>query len=347
MSVALHSLTNPRSVSVLLKSTVIMVFKVAVAALAASAQLSMAYQKPAAPSAGMRLIKTSEEDPGKWINKEDKYSMIKSKGGCAHYIDITNIEDAAVLNRLSSKDRIEVKKVAEFPTELSHVEEANGFISSANTDGPQTWVDHLASYHNRHCESETGTEAAGWIFEKVQEIASANSDITVEQFPHSDFDQPSVIARIPGTSENLVIIGAHFDSTTGQPSAKAPGADDNASGSVTILESLRVLAEGGFAPDNTLEFHWYGGEEIGLVGSAEIFADYSSKGKNVISYVNQDMAGYSPSGTPTVITDYTDSGLNEYVKLLVTEFTGQAPNEDACGYGCSDHASADANGFRK
>lgn len=324
-----------------------MIFKVAVAALAASAQLSLAYEKPIAPSAGMRLIKTSEDDPGKWINKEDKYSMIKSKGGCAHYIDITNIEDSAVLERLSTKERIEVKKVAEFPSELSHVEEANGFISSANTDGPQTWLEHLASYYNRHCESETGTEAAGWLFEKVQEIASANSDITVEQYPHGDFDQPSVIARIPGTSENLVIVGAHFDSTSGQPSSKAPGADDNASGSVTVLETLRVLADGGFAPENTLEFHWYGGEEIGLVGSAEIFADYSSQGKKVVSYVNQDMAGYSPSGTPTVITDYTDSGLNEYVKLLVTEYTGQAPNEDACGYGCSDHASADANGFRK
>ncbi|KAG9249662.1 peptidase family M28 [Emericellopsis atlantica] len=322
-----------------------MVFKVVIAALAAGAQLSSAFEKPAAPAQGMRLIKTSEEDPGQWIFKEDKYTMVKSKGGCTHYIDITNIEDDFVLERLSAKYRAAAQKVVEYPDTLSHVEEAQSFISSAGTKGPQLGLEHLSSYHNRHCESETGTEAANWLFEKVQSFASANAAITVEQFPHSDFDQPSIIARIPGNNENLVIIGAHFDSTTGRPSAAAPGADDNASGTVVVLESLRVLAQGGFKPENTLEFHWYAGEEIGLVGSADVFANYRAAGKAVLSYVNQDMAGYSPSGTPAIITDYTDSDLNAYVKLLVTEYTGQAPSEDSCGYGCSDHASADANGF--
>lgn len=61
----------------------------------------------------------------------------------------------------------------------------------------------MTRYHNRHCESKTGTEAAAWLFKQVQEIASANSDITVEQFEHSDFDQPSIIARLPGKSESL------------------------------------------------------------------------------------------------------------------------------------------------
>lgn len=113
-----------------------------------------------------------------------------------------------------------------------------------------------------------------------------------------------------------------------------------------MLESLRVLAEAGFAPTNTLEFHWYGGEEQGLLGSADIFADYASQGLPVISYLNQDMAGYSPSSTPCLITDYSDAGLNDYLSLIITEYTGTAPNTDECGYGCSDHASANANGFR-
>ncbi|KAI6785599.1 leucine aminopeptidase-like protein [Emericellopsis cladophorae] len=312
-----------------------MVFKAAIAALAASAQLASAFEKPAAPAQGMRLIKSSEEDPGQWIFKEDKYTMVKSKRGRKHYIDITNIEDDFVLERLSAKNRVAAQKAIEYPDTLGHVDEAQSFISSAGTEGPQLGLKHLTS----------GTEAANRLFKKVQDLASANAAITVEQFPHSDFDQPSVLARIPGKSENLVIIGAHFDSAAGKPSAAAPGADDNATGMVVVLESFRVLAQGGFEPENTLEFHWYGGEEIGLVGSADVFAHYRAAGKTVLSYVNQDMAGYSPSGTPAIITDYTDSDLNAYVKLLVTEYTGQAPNEDACGYGCSDHASADANGF--
>lgn len=145
----------------------------------------------------------------------------------------------------------------------------------------------------------------------------------------------------------LVVIGSHFDSVNQEgANYTAPGADDNASGSATILEAFRVLAEAGFAPKNTLEFHWYAGEEIGLVGSRDIWADYKSQGKSVLSYVNQDMTGYQPSGTPAIITDNTHQGLNKYVKLLVTEYTGKAPNTDKCGYACSDHASVTDNGFR-
>ena len=127
----------------------------------------------------------------------------------------------------------------------------------------------------------------------------------------------------------------------------APGADDDGSGTVTILEALRVLVEGGFKPENTLEFHFYAGEEIGLVGSADIWADYKAEGKEVVAYVNQDMTGWSPSGVPCVITDYTDSDLNGWVTTLVEEYIGETPNNGECGYACSDHASANSNGFRK
>ena len=301
-----------------------MVFKVALAALAATAQLAMA--KPG--EAGMRLIKTSEEKPATWMTDKDIYAL---KGEHVGFIDITDIKDPSFVKALSTKpkDRVTHLKAA-FPTELSHIEEANTLIGNSNTDGPQSNLNPLASYKSRHCQSETGTEAAAWLFEKVTEVGSAN---------------PSIIARIPGKNENLVIIGAHFDSTTGEATDPAPGADDNASGTVVVLESLRVLAEAGFAPENTVEFHFYAGEEIGLVGSAAVFESYASQGKNIVSYLNQDMTGYQPSGTPCIIEDYTDAGLNDYLAIIVEEYTGKAPNRDECGYGCSDHASADANGF--
>src|SRR3954451_5714202 len=95
---------------------------------------------------------------------------------------------------------------------------------------------------------------------------------------------------------NAVIVGAHYDSTGGSSTARGPGADDNGSGVVTILEALRVLATSKFAPKNTIEFHFYGGEEGGLLGSADVFRSYASAGKTVLAVVNQDMTGYSPSG---------------------------------------------------
>lgn len=201
-------------------------------------------------------------------------------------------------------------------------------------------------FHNRHYQSSYGTESAAWLLEQVRSVASANSAIEVETFEHS-FDQPSIIARIPGSNAAKVIVGAHYDSTTGSSSAAAPGADDNATGSVNVLEALRVLAAASFQPENTIEFHWYGGEEGGLLGSQQLFRSYASSGENVLAFVNQDMTGYSPGGQPTVFTDYVSSDLTSFVTLVLEEFTGLSVSTSRCGYGCSDHASANAAGFRE
>lgn len=113
-----------------------------------------------------------------------------------------------------------------------------------------------------------------------------------------------------------------------------------------VFEALRILAEAGFQPRDTLEFHFYAGEEGGLLGSQDIFKSYKSAGKQVLAMVNQDMAGYSPSGVISIYTDYVDSGLTTYVRRVAEGYTGLKTSTDACGYGCSDHHSAYSNGFR-
>lgn len=181
----------------------------------------------------------------------------------------------------------------------------------------------------------------------VVSAAAANPSISVTKFSHS-FNQPSVIAKIPGSSSAaLVIVGAHFDSTGGSSTARGPGADDNGSGVVVIFEALRILAQAGFAPQDTLEFHFYAGEEGGLLGSKDIFSSYKTANKQVLAMMNQDMAGYSPSGVISIYTDYVDSSLTAYVRRVAEGYTGLKTSTDACGYGCSDHQSAYSNGFRK
>lgn len=63
--------------------------------------------------------------------------------------------------------------------------------------------------------------------------------------------------------------------------------------------------------------------------------------------LNQDMTGYSPGGTPVVFTDYTNTALNTYMRLIIRQYTGITSGTSSCGYGCSDHASATSNGFRE
>lgn len=70
----------------------------------------------------------------------------------------------------------------------------------------------------------------------------------------------------------MTILGAHQDSANYLfPLLPAPGADDDGSGTVSILEAFRILAESGYTPKNgPVEFHWYAAEEGGLLGSQRI-----------------------------------------------------------------------------
>jgi leucyl aminopeptidase len=143
-----------------------------------------------------------------------------------------------------------------------------------------------------------------------------------------------------------VVVGAHFDSVGGPANARAPGADDNASGVTALLGALSILAQNPYSPAPTVEFHFYSAEEGGLRGSSDIWSSYKAQGKTVLAFVNQDMAGYSPSGKVSVYQDYDDDSLSAWMRVLATGYVG-GYTEDLCGYGCSDHASAFANGFRK
>ncbi|ROT41315.1 leucyl aminopeptidase [Sodiomyces alkalinus F11] len=327
-----------------------MQLKSALALLAAAAQLASAVAvNDARPiesqSSQNRLIKTSEEDPGRWVSEDEKAELVKG-GQRANFVDITDIQDEDILTGFSTPDSastLEARQTS-YPGTLSHVAEANALIARIPNTGPQNWLRTLTDYHNRHYRSTYGTQAATWLLNTVRSIASANPAITVETFGHS-FNQPSVIARIPGSRAAKIIVGAHFDSTAGSTTARAPGADDNGSASVNLLEALRILADARYRPQNTIEFHWYGGEEGGLLGSQDVFRAYRSQGASVRAFLNQDMTGYSPGGRPTVYVDYVDTGLTNYVKLVARQFSGLTVVESRCGYGCSDHASARAAGF--
>jgi len=180
---------------------------------------------------------------------------------------------------------------------------------------------------------------------------------SVKAFPHP-WGQSSIIATIPGRSNKTVVIGAHQDSINlFLPSIlAAPGADDDGSGTVTILEALRVLlkADGilnGSAP-NTVEFHWYSAEEGGLLGSQAIFQSYEKARKDVKAMLQQDMTGYVQktldAGEPEsvgVITDFVDAGLTEFIKQIITVYCDIPYVLTKCGYACSDHASASKAGY--
>jgi hypothetical protein len=76
----------------------------------------------------------------------------------------------------------------------------------------------------------------------------------------------NVVGEIPGTDlkDEIVIIGAHFDSWHA-----SPGATDDAGGCAVALEAARILKAIGARPRRTIRVAFWAGEEQGLNGSRE------------------------------------------------------------------------------
>ncbi len=177
-------------------------------------------------------------------------------------MDITDNEDLG----LPSRARAESATAPVFPKKPLLQSDIKPLLANLSKDQMETHLEKFTSFHTRYYKSDYGRQSSEWLLETVQQtIKDAGADkhgVKAEHFKHS-WGQNSVIATIPGKSEDTVVIGAHQDSINlWLPSVlPAPGADDDGSGTVTILEAFRILLTSeevvkGNAP-NTIEFHWY------------------------------------------------------------------------------------------
>jgi Zn-dependent M28 family amino/carboxypeptidase len=145
----------------------------------------------------------------------------------------------------------------------------------------------------------------------------------------------NVIAVLPGRDESQrIVIGAHLDHIGTRRGRVNNGADDNASGSACVLVLAKKLA--GTTPPVTIEFHWYTGEEQGLLGSANYIKRPIG---DIIEYklmLNFDMVGRMP------VPSLTGGDSFPFDSVLQTLYTKHDFAEDitwARDTGDSDHSS--------
>ncbi|GJE84666.1 leucine aminopeptidase 1 [Phanerochaete sordida] len=289
--------------------------------------------------AEMRLVQVEGREPA-WVSELDKINL-KAQG--LNFFDITETQElgATAHLRTLSKPSYDKPNASELVLPV---------LEKLSSDGPKENLKHFTSFRNRYYRSDTGRESQKWLLNKVSEITkefapkTLQEHISIQEFPHS-WGQNTIITRINGTSatdDRIVIISAHQDSTNMWPFLPAPGADDDGSGSVTILESYRALISSNFRPVRPVEFHWYSAEEGGLLGSQAVAQAYESRSANVYAMSQYDMTAWVKAGTREevgVITDYTDDSLTEFNKLLVDQYLDIPWVDTQCGYACSDHAS--------
>ena len=113
----------------------------------------------------------------------------------------------------------------------------------------------------------------------------------------------NTIAEIRGSEkpEEYVMLSAHFDSWDG-----GTGATDNATGTITMLEAMRILKKVYPNPKRTILVGHWGSEEQGLNGSRAFVEDHPEIVKNVQALFNQD------NGTGRVVSLSGQGFLNAY-----------------------------------
>ncbi len=121
-------------------------------------------------------------------------------------------------------------------------------------------------------------------------------------------ESQNVVATIEGTDPELkkeiLVFSAHYDSVR-----YSPGAWDNMTGSITIMELMYHFNEN--KPKRTVKFVWCGSEEIGCVGSREYCKAHPEELKDIIFNINFDMTGV------TLGYEYFCCTANEEVKHAV------------------------------
>ncbi|EPS37443.1 hypothetical protein H072_8862 [Dactylellina haptotyla CBS 200.50] len=303
-------------------------------------------------------VRIIELEPGvtKRVTEEEKWELKKSG---VKFMDITDHEATYSVANPS-------KKVYTYPSKPQHEDLIKPLLSKLNPESMKANLEKFTSFYTRYYRSSYGAQSSKWLLSKVNETASVNPLVLVAPFIHN-WGQNSIIAHVPPSAEDVtdmgiestttkrIVIGAHQDSVNLllPMYLRSPGADDDGSGTVTILEAFRVLVEAALPLKNPVEFHWFSAEEAGLYGSQAIFNDYAQKGYKVGAMLQQDMTGFVKktldAGKPEsvgVITDYVDPGLTNFIKKVITTYCDIPYVETKCGYACSDHASASKAGYQ-
>ncbi|KAF9008872.1 peptidase [Cyathus striatus] len=289
-----------------------------------------------------RLIQLETGSPV-WMTELEK---IQAKARGAKFFDITETQDLGSSHLSESA----------YPTPNT-TERVLTVLKILSTKGPQENLKKFSSFRTRYYRSDTGRQSQKWLLSRISELtneyasSSLRELISLTEFPHS-WGQNSIVVRINGSStedDGVVVIGAHQDSTNMWPFLPAPGADDDGSGTVTILEAYRALIAADFKPVRAVEFHWYSAEEGGLLGSQAVAKDYQARSVNVLAMSQFDMTAWVKRGTREevgIITDFVDPNLTKFNMQLVDKYLDIPYVETKCGYACSDHASWAKAGYQ-
>jgi Peptidase family M28 len=207
-------------------------------------------------------------------------------------------------------DELESEQSEEFPNDkfIKH-----SIINQVDSTKLKDSIDALTSFTTRHTKSVHIENVTHWLENKLHSACSGS--VYFHNFTQIDqgskYELKNIICNKVNSaspfnnSNDLILITAHYDSRMrdiNQPNARAPGADDDASGVAAVLELARILTQVNLK--RNLQFVLFSGEEQGQWGSTAFVKHQQANDIKPDLVINLDMIGYPSLGLDKIEIEY-------------------------------------------
>ncbi len=178
----------------------------------------------------------------------------------------------------------------------------DSLVDLVSQDSLWAYVKRLQDFLSRFTWADSIVPAREWIYDKFEGFGcdSVFFDEFSFYYGGNEFGmhqatQYNVVAIVEGTvnPDKVIVVGGHYDSIVWNPPylafTQAPGADDNATGTVATMEQARIVAQNRLPC--TVIFIAFAGEELGLWGSGHYANQAALAGDDILLMMNYDMIG--------------------------------------------------------
>jgi len=193
----------------------------------------------------------------------------------------------AVGDREPTLEPIGIKSLAQ-PS--FNFEDITWLVDQVSQDTVTDYLFRMEAFNGRVAGEDSTYAAAVWIRDRYLSYGLDSAYLDFFQGMHPDnyasVDCQNVIGVKIGSiyPDRRIVICGHYDAVP-----RSPGADDNGTGTVSVIESARILSQ----VDNemTLVFIAFDSEESGLVGSYEYAWRAKQNNNDIVLVLNADMIG--------------------------------------------------------
>ncbi|CAL1697870.1 unnamed protein product [Somion occarium] len=207
-----------------------------------------------------------------------------------------------------------------------------------------TGEDPKSEIVTRHSFSDGIKIAANWIKGVID-----GTGASCELKPFLPGFGPNIVCSYTPTVETneTILLSAHYDSRGSFGNVRAPGGDDDGSGTTAIIAIARTVARKGVSFKKNVQLCLFAGEEQGLYGSRAYARELRAQNANLTLMIQADMLAYHVPGEPPQLGLPDLIGTTEVTQLVANLSAIYSPElkvgfTPAC---CSDHQSFHEQGF--